>query len=65
MNVTFQILGLIALILCIDHYNSKPEEVGFFWSIVVCFTISLILAVLSVLGLMDHPNMVRLVSYDS
>ncbi|OXA55336.1 uncharacterized protein LOC110848704 [Folsomia candida] len=52
------ILGIVAVILAADHYATNiTEEKAFWWSIVVCTIISIILAVFSLFGMMDNEHL--------
>jgi len=56
------ILGIVAVVLTADHYyTSLTDEKAFWWSLVVCLVVSVVLAVLSLFGMMDNENMQKLV----
>jgi len=55
------ILGIVAVVLTADHYyTSLTDEKAFWWSLVVCLVVSVVLAVLSLFGMMDNENMQKL-----
>ncbi|CAL8109266.1 unnamed protein product [Orchesella dallaii] len=52
-----QVFAVIAFILVVDNYSKNlSNEEAFFYTIMICMIISIIMAVLSLVGLMENNN---------